>query len=261
MKYFFYLFMSLIVAGCSMNEPVENKVSKIDKQTLPAGIKGEILLNLLTQQNKGYNALHPTTRSNDITIHPYIENGDTLMYIVEDGIMWQIYSGKYSSPMLLFSCENNSSFDLSDPVFPDPLRSLINSVAENIKTIDTLYPDSIDPSWILKNISSQDLANGIIIDKRKQNSPGSIQPAAIPPGSPIPDENGEWVLIETKIVGDREYTSDKLIKTKWNQSYPWNNYCKKVTKDGNTFTIPVGCAPVAVAQYQYYTHFKDGTPL
>ncbi|MDE6754685.1 MAG: hypothetical protein K2J82_08765 [Muribaculaceae bacterium] len=90
--------------------------------------------------------------SSAFSITPYIEDGDTLMYVVQYEKGWEIYSAKLSSPMILFSSQEASNFDVNDPTFPDALKNLIFSVSESIKSTASLYPDSIHSSWGYKMV-------------------------------------------------------------------------------------------------------------
>lgn len=65
--------------------------------------------------------------------------------------------------------------------------------------------------------------------------------------------NTRIVRIDT--VNVRVY--DHLLETKWGNKWPWNEKCRII--DGQH--VQVGCGAVAIGQYLYYQHMKNGIPV
>ena len=89
---------------------------------------------------------------------------------------------------------------------------------------------------------------------KKDGSRVQVNNSDLPPG--------EWVLMEMEVLENDKYTSPKLTKTKWGQKSPWNQCCPMYSyTNGKLGHCPAGCVTVALAQYLYYTHYKDNVPL
>lgn len=69
----------------------------------------------------------------------------------------------------------------------------------------------------------------------------------------------EDILIDSKIEIKTNKRIDPLIKTKWGQGVPWNQYAP-IWASSNKH-CPVGCVAVAGAQMLYYLHYLKGKPL
>lgn len=258
--------MSLI--GCSDdyvdNLPMPNESTAQVREL--NDVQKDIMINILASKYGGYNKNQKISRAiDDVSFKPYVEDGDTLMYIVQYPEGWELYSAKRSSNMLLFTSESGQ-LSLSDPNLPPALRILINNSAAEIKENAIAYSDSIHPSWGAAALSTQDIEAGkTSIDSSKFTKIGKISRGEDDDLDDGYEDNeiqeGGWVLIGEEIVSSSTYTSDKLIKTKWGQSYPWNIYTPLLSNsNGNLTHSLAGCVAVSLSQYMYYTHFKDGIP-
>ncbi len=73
---------------------------------------------------------------------------------------------------------------------------------------------------------------------------------------PEPKVKQEWIKFENtnKSVNKIEDTESiqPLLKTKWNQTYPYNKYCPEVTVGGSGGRAYAGCVAVAMAQVLKY---------
>ncbi len=218
------------------------------------GIQHDIAVNIMTSHFGGYNKGESSTRSNNqFSISPYILNGDTALYIAqyEDG--WEIYSSNYASNMILFSSEEGI-FNIDDPNMPDQLRFLINESASDVSEISKQDLNYIDPSWGGIALSEEDILQGNITVLNDDYSRTPVSSSSVPPG--------HWILIKSEEIDRYTYTSPKLTSTSWGQNQPWNSYAKWVLNP-TTKTLeqtPAGCATVAISQYLYFTHFKNGVP-
>lgn len=258
--------MSLI--GCSDdyfdNLPMPNESTAQVREL--NDVQKDIMINILASKYGGYNKNQKISRAiDDVSFKPYVEDGDTLMYIVQYPEGWELYSAKRSSNMLLFTSESGQ-LSLSDPNLPPALRILINNSAAEIKENAIAYSDSIHPSWGAAALSTQDIEAGkTSIDSSKFTKIGKISRGEDDDLDDGYEDNeiqeGGWVLIGEEIVSSSTYTSDKLIKTKWGQTYPWNIYAPLAEDTTGTYIhCFAGCVPVAIAQYLYFTHYKDDFP-
>lgn len=245
-----------IFASCQqeISEPLcEETVLHTSVESL-AGIQREIAVNILTRKFGGYSCVNGNTRaSENFSLTPYIIDGDTVMYIAQYRDGWEIYSGSHATEMILFSSPEGV-FSMSDPSLPDQLRFLIQGEASEIKNIMKEGSDYIDPSWGYMAVSDEMIENASVVAHSDNGEVLSVTSGNIPPG--------HWVLIESREEEEDSYVSPRLTKTKWGQKSPWNAYCPwKVDPNDNILKQCVaGCTAVAVSQYLYFTHFKDGIP-
>ncbi len=226
----------------------------------------DIITNVLTSKYGGYDKTASHTRSSaDFTITPYIQSGDTLMYIVQYPVGWEVYSATKAAPMLLFSCPKGV-FDMANDDMPIPVKDIFNSTADNLRTVIRSKVDTINPTWSVTYCTPEELNSGkIIIDYEllnKINSSNDKTGTRSEDPEYVPEE-GYWVLLNTEVVSMSTYISPKLIQTKWGQESPWNQYTpKKYNSETLSYeNALVGCVAVAVGQYQFYTHYKDEVPL
>ena len=242
----------MILASCSSeaydSPQIEETLIDVDDVT---GVQHDILVNILSSKFGGYRKGQPATRAlSSFSLTPYVEDGDTLLYIVQYNDGWEIYSANQATNMILFSSEKGR-FDIKDPNMPDAMRLMLNTELSIIKATKDKY-ESVDNTWGAPSISESELNEGNITVKKRNQSRQQITSGDLPPG--------HWELIKTEVLVDKRVTSPKLIKTKWGQLSPWNLYAKRVNYNGSLLSTPAGCVAVALSQYMYYTHFKDGVP-
>ena len=246
----------LVLGGCQ-NQDSENALLERQRaeEAELTGVEHDIAVNILASRFGGYRAGQEQTRAmGEFTLTPYVVDGDTLLYIAQYDKGWEIYSASHAANMVLFSSDEGR-FDMEDPSLPEQLRFLITENAAAIGEIpeDTDY---IDPSWGGIALTDEELSQGNITVLEDGGTRRKIKEGDLPPG--------HWILIEVEETGSETHTTPKLIKTKWGQSAPWNAYAKWVptyTLDGTVWKqCLAGCSPVAISQYMYFTHFKDGVP-
>ena len=264
------LAMGLAMAACTNEYGSELIQQENDAlEVAYTGVQKEIMINVLTSKFGGYDITTPKTRAlNEFTMTPFVQDGDTLMYVVQYADGFEIYSAKMCTEMVLFSSETGK-FDMKDPNMPEALRILITSTAEEVRQMAIAYPDYINPSWGAPSLTQEEIEKGEIkIDWEKiakfNATPYSVngnEDSTGPGDNKGEKGEGGWVLIKTEEVSDNTSDSKKLIETKWYQSTPWNYYAKeRIDKNGNKVLCPAGCTPVAVGQYMYFTHYKNGVP-
>lgn len=247
--------LTLIMSACTSDD--FNKPDIVDSTSLNSeytGIQGEIVSHILASHFGGYRNRDNITRSTSkFSLTPFILNGDTLLYIAQYENGWEIYSASKCANMILFSSEEGK-FDINSPSFPENLRFLITENAKEIREISKKRPGYIHPSWKNVELLDKEVLKEDIYAKENGNARFKVNETDLPPG--------KWVQIGYEIVDRNTITSPKLIKTKWGQTRPWNIYAKYglSIETGEKVQCVAGCTPVAVAQYLYFTHFKDGIP-
>lgn len=246
---------TLLLNACTSENVNESDI--VDPASLNSeytGIQKEIAAHILASRFGGYRNTENITRAtNKFSLSPYILNGDTLLYVAQYENGWEIYSASKCANMILFSSEEGK-FDINSFQCPESLRFLINENAKEIREISRKRPGYIHPSWKNSELLDKDVLKEEVFAKEKDNGRFKVNESELPPG--------KWVQIGYEIVDRKTNTSPKLIKTKWGQSSPWNAYAKYglSIETGEKVQCVAGCTPVAVAQYEYFTHFKDGIP-
>lgn len=233
-------------------EPPTTENSTLDIDEL-SGVQKDIAINILAQRYGGYIKGQPQTRSlSEFSISPYVENGDTLLYIAQYSDGWEIYSANEGAGMLVFSSDHGK-FNIDDPEMPEPVKDLILASAEAVKSISKETDVAVNASWGPFAMTEEDFASGRITVNDKTSSRAISYPE-------VP--SGKWILLKYETIYDDTYTSPKLTITEWDQEDPWNSYSKMIkNSEGNMVRGYAGCAAVAVSQYMYYSHFFNNIPL
>ena len=255
------LFASVAMAMLLLNACVSDSYDAPEikdeavKNEVLTGIQHDIMVNILSTKFGGYHKGRPNTRAAaEVSLTPYVEDGDTLLYIAQYADGWEIYSASEKSNMVLFSSDHGR-FDMNDPSMPPAFREMLTEEIRHISDLKADTTQYVHPSWGPSALTNSDLAEGKIVYHGSKNtrSDSDIDYDNMPPG--------HWVLVETEVVEKSEYISPKLITTKWGQGSPWNMYAKWTTNSNGTLVQTLaGCVAVALSQYMYYTHFKDGVP-
>ncbi|MDE6096494.1 MAG: C10 family peptidase [Muribaculaceae bacterium] len=237
----------------------QNELTEISEPEIPSvylenlsGVERDIMINILSSKFGGYRKGQPATRAlNSFSLTPFVEDGDTLLYVAQYSDGWEIYSANQEDNMLILS-SSTGHFDINDPLMPPAMKDIIfaNTNISRNSTDDI----TVNKSWGAASLTIQDFENGKTTVKNKYN----LQRSAIAQNDLPP---GHWVLIETETIDSKEFVSPKLIKTKWGQSYPWFQYTPFNINSYNLYQHTlVGCVAVALSQYLYFTHYKDGIP-
>jgi hypothetical protein len=184
----------------------------------------------------------------EYTLSPYIYKGDTIMYVANyQSGGWELLSMDYRAPLVVMSSETGT-FNVENQSEEVPaVAAYFNLIKEDLSNLSELPFDSsqIDNSW-----RTVQLFDDVI-------EPANIQVAPRATGTQ-PGTNGTWVLLESTTPETDVVCPPRLTTTNWRQDEPWNEYVPYY--EGSTIHAPAGCAPVAVAQYLYYLHYKNGNP-
>lgn len=254
------LLMSLLILTSCQNDfdefNIDSSISNSEMMKVSnAKIKKNIIVNIKSNHFGGYHAYANTRGEEEYSLKPFIYRGDTVMYVAQYKDGWELYSTDVTENMIVCSSPTGK-FDLYDSDMPDALRSMIMNHAQKIVEgrNDASKNVKVDPSWGALAVTDEDLSNGKIkvLGKDGAYSAGSNQ--NLPPG--------HWELIEVKNITKIVDETPKLTKTEWGQDEPWNEFSDyKLDLNTNTYRPALaGCGPVAIAQYEYTTHFKDNTP-
>lgn len=231
-----------------ISEPLKEEFLEVNGLT---GIQKDIMVNVLSSKFGGYRKGRPATRAmNSITMTPYVEDGDTLLFIVQYGEGWEVYSASKAANMVLLSSDKGQ-FNWDDESFPPALKTILLENAQGIKQLKETEPTDVHTSWGAPSLKAEDYENGNIT-LHKNGKSRSIRYPDTP--------SGTWVLIESEEISRETNQSPKLISTDWNQEYPWNLYSKKVETNFGLKRAPAGCVPIALSQYFYHTHYLNNIP-
>lgn len=259
MKQIYYLMIILSSAlFWSCTQDVWNEISEnTDVPEINNPIEKDIIVNVMTSKFGSYHMDSQSTRTSyDFTMTPYVEDNDTLMYVVQYSDGWELYSAIKAAPMILFSSPEGK-FDMLDSRIPESLNSILRSTIEDLKIVKNLNIDTVNPTWKITGCSSEELNNVEV--KIDEELLAKLNNSSTRSGTYIETE-GDWVLIETEVIAQNTYESPKLTNTQWGQDSPWNTYTP-LSWNGWTYKNSLnGCVAVAVGQYEYYTHYKDGIP-
>lgn len=246
----------LLFAACQSNHDeeinIEDFSNPIEELT---GMERDIAIDILASRYGGYKyGETPTRAAQDFSLSPYVVNGDTVFYVAQYADGWDIYSANHATSKVLFSSDEGV-FDINDSSMPSQLKFIIEQNAKDISELSKEDISYVDHSWggiavtdeILNNAQTMVLVIG-----------GGYEPLSNTSTYP----SGTWILLGVEDLGNAIDTSLKLTKTKWGQGFPWNSYAKWVMVDttNNLVQAPAGCSPIAISQYMYFTHFKDGIP-
>lgn len=250
MKRIIFILLPILAAACTdiVSEPPIHDDSFDHLSYTEKGI----MVNILSEKLGGFRKGQPSTRAMDeVSLTPYIEDGDTLLYIAQYNDGWQLYSANTSTHMLLAESAEGK-FNMNDPEMPPAMRSYIQGYVENVKYAIKNGIDTVDKSWGYLALTEEDMKQGNLMVSSEGQSKSVTYPE-------IPE--GTWILLESEVISEDFQNSKKLIETEWNQNSPWNYYADEVLDTLKTYVkAPAGCVPVALAQYEYYTHNLNGIP-
>ena len=164
-KLIFIPLLLIILGACSQQEDVALDSPKSTVKEPYTGVAHDVWVNVLTERFGGYTKGKLNTRAEgEFTITPYIEDGDTLMYIVQYQEGWELYSASKATNMRIFSSEEGK-FDINNPNMPEAMRTLIKLNCEKIKEAKLYSVSDIDHSWTIETDKSN-LNQGIAIAKK-----------------------------------------------------------------------------------------------
>lgn len=187
--------------------------------------------------------------ADEYTLSPYVYKGDTIMYIVNyRSGGWELLSTDYRSPLVLVSSDTGSFDPKNGLCEAAAVNAYMSLIEEDLTDLSATPFDSsmIDNSWRTVTLFENEIETANI-----QVSPKAT---GVQPGT-----NGSWVLIESTTPQVTTVCPARLTTTNWQQGSPWNEYVPYLAD--MSAHAPAGCSPVAVAQYLYYLHYKNGNPI
>lgn len=223
----------LVFASCGMEEadfPLKTDLSvEIHMNEFESS-----LYNYLSLSNKA-----DKTRSNEsFSMTPYTYEGDTVMYVVQFDNGWEVFSADPRYEMSIMK-GGTGTFNLDE--FHPNIKGYLEGIAQDIHTLrqnNIELPNDSSWNWMSPNFKDNDT----------RASSGEK-----------PDyNNGKWVLIKIIDKGTDITDIPHITKTKWNQTYPWNEYIPY--DPTGTYHRYVGCVGVAMGQFAYFLHHKTGKP-
>ncbi|MCM1355379.1 MAG: C10 family peptidase [Staphylococcus sp.] len=183
---------------------------------------------------------HPKqSRSGEMSMTPYLLNGDTVMYIVNygDNGGWEVFSNEVSVPMLLMKSPYGH-FDLDSIDNSHPAREIFDQTANaiaGIRNSKDIVNDTICSEWKLFNNEFQ-----LYSDAN--------------------DEKQFLISSEPKVTTKILMPKGGRLITKWDQDSYYNLYTP-FYRDETSIHAPVGCVAVALGQFFYHSHYNFGRPV
>lgn len=230
------LFITML-AGCSSDDVFSANENQPEEE----------LCEVASSQNvmaiKKYISKHHSSasRSTENLLYPYIVDGDTVMYIANYGEGWEIFSNDPRVPMVLMKCEDGSFYPTAFNI-ESPFEAFFQNTAEYLNTVkksDFAATDTINTEWLAYGLETLDL-----------------------PGDEYDSNEYHWKLVATSSENyyHREYVpAGGRIVTKWSQEGNFALFTPFKDENKNIHAY-VGCVAVAIAQYLYFTHYKDNCP-
>ena len=177
----------------------------------------------------------PSTRASEIEVNPIVHDGDTVMFLVNYPIGWELLSGDRRAPRVLMRCDDgNVSIE---ELFESPLHaSFMNSLKRNFAKASAgsfFSQHSFADSWPVHGFEANDLD----MDHRVVHQLYSV-------------------VRDTLSLRVR----DHLLTTKWGQNSVWSQNAPYMDSSRTSHCL-TGCVPVAYAQTLYYLHGRIGKPL
>ncbi len=247
------LIVAMLLFSCSDNTSSELKdIEDRAIVTEQPGIRSEITSNILASHFGGFNKGTPTTRANgNFVLSPITDEGDTVFYLAQYADGWELFSADKRSNMIILSSEHGV-YDLNEDNTPEQLKFILEENKNFIREVSERDDLELHESWGPYALKKEKFDNGYFSVLNEDMSRAPILQEDLPPG--------HWELIESRVLDTQTYTSPKLIQTQWGQDQPFNKYTPFKSNDNIKFHAITGCTPVSVAQYEYFTHFKDGVP-
>lgn len=239
----------LFATSCSNEADEIQNITNEKKETIEVATRNNTSSALKNIQNYIKNGKFggADTRSlKNITIDPYVIDGDTAMYIANYGNGWELFSTDQRTPLIMASAESGS-LEINDESLPPALGAYIYSIADEIHQLKQIgnEDNTINPEWMIYPENMEELSLGEVASTNEQYEPGV----------------GHWELINSIVISENiTYESPRYIKTKWDQEYPFNQYIPFSLSNGSYVDSPAGCGAVATAQYLYFLHNKNGIP-
>lgn len=221
----------VLLGSCSGDESLECLRTDSDTATKCISLQRESIERYIEKNKK-------LTRGEGYTVTPYIEGGDTLMYIVDYRAGWEVFSNSFNMPMSLLKSETGNFSDFQSNANP-AIKCLFDQIKELLRSEnDSPLPQAVAgyEEWFPYSNSSLSSGSG-----------------------PVDPPGGEalYTLVGQKENSHRAESVPHLITTHWHQEDPMNRFMpfQQFNTDEH---ISVGCTAVAVGQFLYYANNKWG---
>lgn len=236
---------ALLLFGCSQNDSLND----LDLQDNPASKPVRTAAQKAILKYIGRKS--PKSRSaEDVSLIPYIVDGDTVMYLANYGDGWELFSNDLRAPMVLMRSDEGSLYPgfIDNPSF----KAFFDNTAETLAVLkedDTVNADSIGSGW-----------DSYISLYNEDNGWGNDED----PNDPHSGYSYECVGGTFPVTTEGEYTPQGgRLNTKWGQSNPYNQYIPFFYSEDDKEYVHglAGCVGIATAQYLYWHHRQFGTPV
>lgn len=230
-KPFLMAIAAMALASCT-SEVVPTLEKEMSAEPVAKAESAQIhgIRNYLTKTHKG-------TRAGDYQLLPYVEDGDTIMYIAQYADGWELFSNSFTAPMSLMKCETGQfreAIAQANPAFLALYDGMVAALKEN-KTEQV--PDTLPGAEQWRPFRSV---------PQNPNQPGNNNPV--------------YTQVGAKTYPAEHQIIPHMLKTKWDQDDPFNRFMPR-QEYKTTEHILTGCAAVALGQLMYYTHYKWNLPL
>ncbi len=179
----------------------------------------------------------PATRSGEYTVTPYVEEGDTLMYVVQYADGWELFSNSFTMPMSLMKNDTGT---------------FAEAVAHMNPALKAMYGGILQ---LLRNDKEEESPEAM--DGSSQWGAYSVQSS---PGTGGGGNEPVYTLVGTKSYPRVAAYIPHLLKTNWDQESHYNYYMPYQQYNPSQHIL-VGCVAVATGQFLKYSHDTWGKPM
>lgn len=243
------LFLSsslLFLAACSESNELLNIEETQNLTTPPSSSNLEYI-----RQHAGLNL---ATRADDVSISPYIYEGDTVLFVVNYTNGWELLTNDTSVQMVLASSENGN-IDLEDENNPESFKAYIACIAEELhdRSMTGLRNSYVCSDWRPYTYAELISPNDTIYRRPTLGENEYLMPEIC--GFDAVSGLGHWELNDQTLSRiDTLWIQPHLMTTHWSQEAPYNEYTPII----NGHHCVAGCVAIAIGQYLYYlTNDRD----
>lgn len=186
------------------------------------------------------------TRSAEESVHPYVVDGDTVMFIANYNEGWEVFSNDIRLPMSLIKSDAGSFYPASLNL-PTPFEQFFNATAHRLSVLKkspVSEKDTINSDWLAYGLVSP--KDGEVISTRDSDN-----------------ERYEWRWAATTVDTHEELTLTSKggrLKTEWDQENNFNLYTPYYIDRRDTHVL-AGCVAIALGQFFYHSNKYFGFPI
>lgn len=213
--------LALLLGACQNDfQDVGDNVDKPESSTVCSR-------NLSAIKNYLNNMRPTATRAGEVSIMPYVVNGDTVMYVANYEEGWEVFSNDNRLPMVLMKSETGSF----NPYFLDrsnPFNCYFEDAAKSLQSIG--IDNTEDPEGMWQVYSSTSIST--------PTDPGTTS---------------QYTMVGMACETTETVYTPKggRLSTKWGQGVPYNQFTP-FYKEPSTIHSLVGCGAVAAGQFIYF---------